>query len=181
MVEMISLKEQLDDFVSSLENFCSKSPLQLTVTVIEETGDITLSSIYDSSFKYQFTFEPFLDKKSQIKDVKTAVEKRYPVVFDFKRFPLEKQEQEQLIAAGNSVRDVLDMRKDVYLPRYKILRVHNKYNELDAFDFKTKKMVKFKITIPLISFLNKIFDMSKEQLSEFFKEKTKFMYVIKKN
>ncbi len=179
MAEMLRLKEYLDEFLPTLENFCSKSPLQMTVSVVSDTGDINLTSLYDSSFFYSFKVNPFEDKKTQIKAVKTDIEKRYPVVFDHKRMPLSKEKQEEMIGLGNSIRDVINMREDIYLPRYKVLRVHNKYNELDAFDFKTRKMVKFKITMPLISFLSKLFVMSREELSEFFKDKTRFMYCIK--
>jgi hypothetical protein len=180
-MEMITLKEYLDDFIPTLENFCSKSPLQLTFSVVPETGNIRFSSLYDSSFNYEYTVTPFQSKKDQIKEIKTYVEKKYPVIFDHKRFPLDKEEQEKLIVGGTSIREVLDMRKDVYLPRFKVLRVHNKYNELDVYDFFKHKMIKFKITIPLIGFLDKLFVMSKEDLSIFFREKTKFMYVIKVN
>lgn len=181
MIETISLKDSLDDFIRSLENFCSKSPLQPTIKVITETGYITLTSLYNPEVNVSITFQPQLDKQSQIKEIKTALEKFYPVVFDHKNIPLSKEEQEKLIVNGKPVREVLDIRQSIYLPRYKIVRVHNKYNELDVFDFKTKKMIKFKIIIPLITFLNNVFTMSKEELSAFFREKTKFMYCIKGN
>jgi len=181
MTEMISIKNCLNEFIPTLDNFCSKSPLQMTITLVQETGDITLFSQYDKSFNYKFKYDPSVDKKSQIKKIKTDIEKKYPIIFDHKRFPLAKDKQEELIKGGASIRDVLNMREDVYLPRYKVLRVHNKYNELDAFDFKTRKVVKFKITIPLVSFLSKLFIMQRVELSEFFREKTSFMYCIKNN
>ncbi len=177
---MIKLEEYLANFIPSLENFCSKSPLQLKVSVVKETGDIELSSIYDTSFKYTFTVNPLKDKKTQIKEIKTSLEKNYPVVFSKLVVQLSKEEQEEKINEGLEIRKVLDMRKVLYLPRYKILRVHNKYNEIDAVDFKRKKIVKFKLSIPLTSFLNNLFFMSREELSDYFVQKTRIMYSIEK-
>jgi len=182
MAEIVKLNDYLQDFIPSLENFCSKSPLQLVVRVIQETGEVFLTSIYDKKIEYIFKIDPLKEKKSQIKEIKTYFEKMYPIIFDYKRLSLSKEKQEELIESGKPVREVLDMREDVFLPRYKILRVHNKYNEIDVFDFKTKKMVKFKILIPLISFLSFIFDGGdKISMYNLFREKTKFMYIIRNN
>lgn len=182
MAEIVKLNDYLQDFIPSLENFCSKSPLQLVVRVIPETGEVFLTSIYDKTIEYTFKIDPLKEKKSQIKEIKTHFEKMYPIIFDYKRLSLSKEKQEELIESGKPVREVLDMREDVFLPRYKILRVHNKYNEIDVFDFKTKKMVKFKILIPLISFLSYVFSIKdKMDMYTIFKEKTKFMYIIKNN
>lgn len=179
MVNKVSLQDYLNDFIPSLENFCSKSPLQPTVSVVFETGKVVLNS---SRMKEPITFmvDPMTDKKKQIKDIKMQIEKMYPVIFDHKKFPLEAEEIEEVVSSGAPIKEALAIRKDIYLPRYKILRIHNKYNEIDAFDFKTKKTIKFKVRIPLVPFMNNVFSMSKENLSDEFRRDVKFLYTIKK-
>lgn len=179
MVNKVSLQDYLNDFIPSLENFCSKSPLQPNVSVITETGKITLSSTYMKD-SISFTVDPMVDKKKQIKDVKMQIEKLYPIIFDHKKFPLSAEEIEDVVSSGAPIKEALSLRKDVYLPRYKILRVHNKYNEIDAFDFKTKKTIKFKVRIPLVPFMSKIFTLNRESMSDQFRQDVKFLYAIKK-
>jgi len=178
IVNEISLKDYMNDFIPSLENFCSKSPLQPTLKIVADTGKIII--LIENLEDIEYTVDPFVDKKIQIKEIKTLIEKQYPIVFDKKQVLYSAEEIEQFISEGVTVKDALSLRKNIYLPRYKIVRVHHFYNEIDAYDFKTRKMIKFKVTIPLSKLLQDLLFKDKEVISTSFRQSTKFMYVVRK-
>ena len=178
-VKKISMEEYMADFMPTLENFCSKSPLQPKIEYVPELGTIKLSSSYPNIEDVTFNVDPMKDKKQQIREIKKTIEIQYPIIFDVKRFSYSPEEIENLVSEGVTIKDAMNMRKECYLPRYKITRVHNRYNELDVFDFKTKKMLKFKVNIPLVAFLDKLFNSSREEISSFFRKDTRFIHKIK--
>lgn len=179
VTKKISMDDYMKDFIPTLENFCSKSPLQFTINYIPETGLVKLTSPYPDIEEYAFTVNPMKDKKLQIKEIKETVSKNYPVIFSLKKFPYSASEIESFVEKGVPIKDAMSMRKETYLPRYKIIRVHNRYNEIDVVDFKTRKLLKFKLSIPLVRFLEKLFNSSREDISSFFKNDTRFLHVIK--
>lgn len=177
----VSMDDYMKDFLPTLENFCSKSPLQPRIEFVPETGLIKLESKYKEIEPYTFTVNPLRNKKDVIKEIKGMLEKNYPIVFDLKQVPLSLEEIESLTTEGIPITEIMNKRNDVYLPRYKVLRVHNRYNEMDLYDFKTRTLLKIKVIIPLVVFLDKLFSSTREEITSFFKKDTRFLYAIKKD
>jgi len=175
----ISMETYMRDFIPTLENFCSKSPLQPKIDYVLETGAVHVTSRYAPEFNYSFVVDPLTDKKQQIRNLKKEMEKFYPVLFDNRKISFSPEEIEELIAEGVPVKEAVQMRKDVSLPRYRIIRVHNQYNEIDMVDFKTKKVIKVKTLIPVMVVLNKLYTIKPEnRFTHDFKRDTRFVHVI---
>lgn len=182
-VKEVSLESYMADFMPTLENFCSKSPAQPKIEYVKETGKVYLTLKHDLENPMIITLNPMVDKRDQIHTIKRSIEKEYPVIFEKKYFPYSPQEIERMVEEKHlSITEALGKRKEVFFPRYKIVRVHHKFNEIDCFDFKTRKLIKFKLYIPVVNFLDKYYEhpQDRNKNNDLFYSNKKFLYSLTK-
>jgi hypothetical protein len=182
----VSLKDFLNSFMPSFNNFISKCPLRLKTSVVPETGILyveILNSERKSIDGFNVTIDPNKDKQSQIKEIKDKLETFYPIIILEKNETYSPEEIEQMVNDGISLKDALSKRKLVRVDKFKVMRAHHKYNELDCLDLQTGKMLKYKLRfkeyhIPTATFLEKLFD-SQNAMSKVFFDAFEFKYVLK--
>lgn len=153
-VQITSLSEYAQSFLHTLSNFCAKCPLQPKVNYIEEMGKVYISWGENKSF--EFTLNPMDDKKDVIKELKFMLQKDYPILYEKHTTTLPAEEIEKLVDGGMSLSDALNKTVTQYSPKYRIMRVHHQYNELDLFDLTSRMMYKFRSKLPVTAILEDI-------------------------
>jgi hypothetical protein len=177
---ILSMEDYLRDFLPSLENFCQKCPLQPRPEIVPETGMLYLYLPTDEQNPLIFTLNPMVPKQEQIRIIKMKLIDNYPVIQERVLLRLTAKEVEDLINEGSvSLTEALDKRKELYFPRYKIIRVHHSSQEIDCYDIKKKNKAKFKLTIPLINFLSTVNEGNKEKISESSFKNKRFVMTIR--
>lgn len=177
--DRVSMEDYLKDFVPSFENFCQKCPLQPRPEIVNETGALYLTLPNDPENPLIFKIDPLIEKQEQIRNIKKKLEGNYPVIFEKLSYRYSADEIEKMVSEGITLSEALNKQKETYLPRYKIIRVHHTSQEIDCFDFKKKTKVKFKMLVPLISFLGVVQEGNREKISETFFKNKKFVMQIK--
>lgn len=184
-VESVSMESFLEDFNPTFENFVRKCPLNPTVTLVKDTGHLTIKgakNINSEPFEFTFVLDPTKNKKDQIKQIKLKLEKHYPIIFETKYVRLSDAEIEDQVSQGVPIKVALNERKELYYTRYIIKRVHHQYNELDVFDIKTRRLVKYKFfKKPVGVYLKELFNDPMNVSKEFFNDEVaRFAYCIDK-
>ena len=150
-VKIESAKDYIDDFLPTLSNFCSKTPLTIQINYVKDLNKVFLK--YDDK-----TMEVDIDitknKKEVIKGIKEELQKDYPYIYEKKVVVPSAEEVENLVDNGVSLSDALNQTSVDLEPKYQILRVHHKYNEVDLLELKTNLIYKFKSKIPIVKLLN---------------------------
>jgi hypothetical protein len=175
----VSIEDYLKDFLPSLENFCQKSPLQPRPEVVTETGSLYLHLPNDPENPLVFKINPLLPKQDQIRDIKKILEPNYPVIFERNSERLTAEEIEKLINSGVPVAEALGRRSETFEPRYKMIRVHHPSQEIDCIDLKKNQKVKFRLTLPLLTFLSILATGDKEKISHTFFMNKRFVMIIR--
>ena len=149
-VEYTNYNSYLESLVKSLSNFCSKCPLKPTIQVVKDLGKIYVR--YDEDGK-EITVDVKKDKKKIIGDLRKKLEKHYPIIYEKTSQVPNADEVRKILNQGKSLEEALNTTQTVYKKVYKIMRVHDLYNELDLFSIEDDCMYKFKCKIPLIALL----------------------------
>jgi hypothetical protein len=159
----------LEDFLKTFDSFCSKSPIQLKYNCVKETGQL---QVYSSWFKedLNFTINPLKDKHPQVHNILNSVIPFYPEIMDFVSIPLSVEEIDANVNKGVPLIEILGMRKLIGTKKYRIQRVHHKFNEIDCLNYESNVFEKFKTKIPMIKFMEGIFNRleDKHETSIFF-------------
>jgi hypothetical protein len=148
-----SNKQAIRTFFDSFTNFLNKSPL--IFSKIEK-----LDSTYYLYFlgdDHPIVFPVYLNKEKhhQIKNLKNLLLPSYPVISTPLVCELSTAERTELVDSGSmTLEEALQATRTTYKERYRIIRIHNKYNELDIEDLENNnRVLKCKLNIPVISFL----------------------------
>lgn len=166
-------KDYLKDFLPTLSNFCSKSPLQPSVTISSDNSKIRIVPTKGEEIVLDLD-QNSLTKKEVINKVKKELEKNYPYIYAEEEY-YDTEEIENMVDSGVSLSEALEKNNKRIVKVLKVIRVHHKYNELDCLNLKTQKMEKYKCKIPVTNILQ---DTEKE-LPSF--DKLKFLYSLEKN
>lgn len=172
-IKYFNHKDFLKDFLPTLSNFCSKSPLQPSVIISSDNSKIRIVPIKGEEIVLDLDNNS-LTKKEIINKVKKELEKDYPYIFAEEEY-YDTEEIENMVDSGISLSEALEKNNKRIVKVLKVIRVHHKYNELDCLNLKTQQMEKYKCKIPVTNILQ---DAEKE-LPSF--DKLKFLYSLEKN
>lgn len=153
-VKNIKFSDYADDFLRTLSNFCSKNPLQPRINYVKELGKIYLEYGEGKSLSYELN--PLKNKKDVIKEIKTKLQQDYPVFYTKKVTTLPANEIEKLVKDGMPLAEALNIAVKEFYPKYKVIRVHHAYNELDCMDMQTRIMYKFHSELPVTAILEEL-------------------------
>ena len=145
---VISFQEYLNDFMGSFNNFISKCPIKLKSSLIDSSGVLYLSLLNNKDEEIDginFTIDPIKDKKLQIKEIKEKIENWYPEIILEKESRYSQEEIDELVEKGTPLSEAMNKRHFIQVPKYKIIRVHHRFNELDCYDYKSGEVIKFKL------------------------------------
>lgn len=140
-------------FLSSLSNFCSKCPLQPKITYIPEIEKIVI--VADDN-EIEVTLDPTKDKKDVISEIKNELLNSYPIIYKTEEVNLSTEEIDKLIEEGKVLNDIILSKKTVTNKYGRLERIHNKFNEMDIFNFETSSVEKYKCKIPLVFLMEHI-------------------------
>lgn len=140
-------------FLSSLSNFCTKCPLQPKITYIPSIEKVIVKT---SNNEIEVILDPSKDKKVAISEIKEILIQDYPIIYNVEKVNLSTREIDELIIEGKPLDDALLSKKDVIEKYGRLERIHNKFNELDIYNFNTNKIEKYKGKIPLVFLIDKI-------------------------
>ena len=149
-VEYANYNSYLEGLVKSLSNFCSKCPLKPTIQVVKDLGKIY---VHYNEEDIEITVDVKKDKKKIIGDLKKKLEKNYPIIYEKTTQVPNADEVRKILNQGKTLEEALNTTQIVYKKVYKIMRVHDSYNELDLLSIDDGCMYKFKCKIPLIALL----------------------------
>jgi len=149
-VEYANCKDYLDDLVKSLSNFCSKSPLKPTLKIVR---DMNLIYLYYNDEELEIKININQNKKDVIGKIKNMLEKEYPIIYKKTNCVPNANDVRKLLNEGKTLEQALNNTQVKYEPLYKIIRCHDRYNELDVLNLSDGEMYKFKCRIPLVSVL----------------------------
>lgn len=152
-VEYANYNSYLKGLVKSLSNFCSKCPLKPTIQVVKDLGKIYIH--YDEE-DIEITVDVKKDKKKIIGELKKKLEEHYPIIYEKITQIPNADEVRKILSQGKSLEQALNETRVVYKKLYKIIRVHDLYNELDMFSFNDRCVYKFKCKIPLVALIEEI-------------------------
>jgi len=185
--EKLSLKDYLADFMPSLENFISKCPLKVKSSLVQDTGTLYIE-ILDPNGKsidgFNYVVHASKEKQSQIREIKEKLEVFYPIIYQETQEMYSADEIAKIVEEDNiPLADALKMRKTVTIKKFKIIRAHHRYNELDCYDFISGKMMKFKLkvkthSIPTVRFLQELAGKP-SAMSKVFFDAFEFKYILK--
>ena len=125
-------------FEKSLYNYCTKLPLSVK---IKRTHNKIIVDIKNSTFTIML--KPDINKNKVITSLAKSVDKYLPIISIEKNISPSTQEIKAMLAKGISIDEALKPVVGI-VEKYKILRVHAKYNELDVLDLETGKKLKLK-------------------------------------
>ncbi len=182
-VKVESVKDYVESLLKSLSNFCSKCPIQTNISYVQDLNKVfikVISNVEENCETITIEINPLDDKKNVIRNVKTKLLKKYPIIYDrVKKTPTPEQLEKMIEVEGMSVKDALNTISEKDEVLYTIQRVHNLYNELDVYDEKNKQHKKFKSKIPVCLLLKK-FDSGMHIIYEDIAESLVFLYDIEK-
>ena len=149
-IEFINSKNYIDDLVKSLSNFCNKSPLKPVLKVIK---DMNLIYVCYNNKELEIKININQNKKDVIGKIKKELEKEYPIIYKKTNCVPNVNDIRKLLNSGKTLEEALNDTKIEYEPLFKVIRCHDKYNELDVINLSDGEMYKFKCRIPLVSIL----------------------------
>ena len=149
-VECVNYSKYINDLTKSLSNFCNKSPLKPAIKIVKEMG---LIYIYYLNKELEIKININKNKKDIIGYVKSILENDYPIIYKKINCVPNADDVRKLLNEGKTLEKALNSIKVKYEPLYKIIRCHDRYNEIDVIDLLDNEMFKFKCKIPLIAIL----------------------------
>lgn len=152
-VSIENCKDYMDDFLPSLSNFCAKSPLNISIRYVEDLKKVFLK--YNDRI-LDVDIDINRSKHEIIKDIKNQIIKDYPLIYEKTvRLPTA-DEVERKISQGMSISEALESTECEYTARFRIMRKHDKYNELDLYDLNEKALYKYKSKIPVTALIKMV-------------------------
>ena len=158
-VEYASYDGYVESLVKSLSNFCNKCPLKPTVKVVKQIGKIY---VYYNDEELEIDVDVNVDKKKVIGELKKELEKEYPIIYKKTNCVPNADEVRKMLNKGKTLEEALNATQVSFEPLYKIERVHDKYNEIDAVSLTDGEMYKFKCAIPVIAILEDLKHLGKD-------------------
>lgn len=158
-VNYTSYDYYLTDLIKSLSNFCNKCPLKPNINVVKPLGKIY---VYCDNEEIEITVDVMKNKKVVIGELKKRLENKYPVIY---RKILKNPNAEDIrksLNEGKTLEEALNESQVIYEPMYKVIRVHDKYNELDVCSLADDMIYKFKCKIPVMAILEDLKYLGKE-------------------
>lgn len=149
----------LNDLIKSLSNFCNKCPLKPNINVVKPLGKIY---VYCGDEEIELTVDITKNKKVIIGELKKQLEDKYPVIYKKTIQNPSADDIRKSMSNGKTLEEALNESKITYEPLYKIIRVHDKYNEIDVCSLVDNGMYKFKCKIPIMGILEDLKYMGKE-------------------
>lgn len=165
------------DFMHSFQNFLNKCPIIFKKV---ELVDKTIYIYLEEENPLIFVLDLTIHKQDQIAKIKNKLENFYPIIFETKSVRYSSDEIIEMTNNGISLEEALNKKKIVYNKRFKILRTHNKTNELDIWDERDFKLLKYKLKVPIAYFLTQIEKLKKEEVYTLFIDNSIINYEIKK-
>lgn len=161
-----------EHFEKSFTSFCEKSPLVLSYKL---AGDLVVvedeSGLMEDEFLYTLDF--LKDVKVNIADIKDHLMKYYPVFYDKVEKTFTVEQVKEMMKQGIGYEDIMNRDKEYEeIPRYQIIRVINQYNEINVWDIQERKTKFYKLSIPVITFMDTVYDDPVKGY-ELFKSKSK--------
>lgn len=145
-VKNISTEDYSNDLLKSLSNFCSKTPLNVS---IHYAKDINKIYVYYEDDVITIDINPLVDKKIVIGKIKKQLEKYYPYLYKKEKIIPSYNDIEHLINNGLTLKEALSKTEETEIAKFKIIRKHDKFNELDVIDLEDNQMYKYKSKIPV--------------------------------
>lgn len=158
-VEYANYDDYLESLVKSLSNFCDKSPLKPTLSVVKDLGVIYLH-YKDEELEVKVNVNQ--NKKDVIGSIKEMLEEEYPIIYKKTSKVPNANEVRKILNEGKTLEEALNSTQTDYEPLYKVERIHDKYNEIDALSLTDGFMYKFKCKIPSIAILEDLKYRGKE-------------------
>lgn len=158
-VEYTNYNDYLDGLIKSLSNFCNKSPLKPTIRVVREMNVIY---VYYNNKELEIKINVNEDKKKVIGDLKKKLEKEYPIIYKKTSKVADANLVRKLLNEGKTLEEALNSTQIEYEPLYKIIRIHDRYNEIDAVSLSDDELYKFKCKIPIVAILTDLNSMGKD-------------------
>ena len=158
-VEYANCKDYLDDLVKSLSNFCNKSPLKPQIKVVR---DMNLIYLYYNDEELEIKVNINQNKKEVIGKIKKILEDEYPIIYKKSNCVPNANDVRKLLNEGKTLEEALNSTKVNYEPLYKVIRCHDRYNEIDMLSLTDGELYKFKCKIPLIAILEDIKYLGKD-------------------
>lgn len=145
-VKKIYATDYSNDLLKSLSNFCSKSPINVEINYVKDMNKIYLN--YENK-TYTIDIDPLINKKLVIGNVKKELEKYYPYLYEMEKTIPSSEEIETLMKQGLTLKEALSNVYEDEVPKFKIIRKHDKFNEIDVLNLKDKCLYKYKTRIPV--------------------------------
>lgn len=141
--------ENVQSFKKSLENFLSKCPLDCSVTYNDFEATITGESV-------TVVVNLTKPKKAEIERLKKALIRFYPILKVEEEKSPDVDKLQKMIEEGEiTLKDALSYKEKQVTELGTIVRLHNKYNELDVLDNKGE-LLKYKVSMPLTLFVQNL-------------------------
>jgi len=179
MVLSFAKKETNDmrqDFLRSFKSFMEKCP------IIFEKVDFIDDTVYiffnDEENPLVFHVDLFDNKQNQIFKIKEALLPYYPRIWVKEYRKLTNKEIAEREEKGDSMDTLLNERKPVLVERFTIIKAHDAVNEVDVRDNLEKSVLKYKLKIPVITFLEVLSSLEEEETESYFGNNRKFVSVI---
>jgi len=167
--------------LKSLSNFCEKCPLIINPKIQGDT--IILEKDNGESFTFKIDYS--LEKKKIIFGIREVLEPLYPILYDIEEKSYTTKELEELAdKEGVSITEVLNRKKIIKTPRYKIIRIINFYNELNVVDMQTNYLISYKLKrTPVLYFMKETLEKNQdfEKASKIFSEQAELIKVLSEN
>jgi len=114
------------------------------------------SGLMGDEFLYQLDY--LKDVKVNIAEIKNHLQKYYPVFYDIIEKKISQEEIQEMISKGIDYNDIINNDKNFEkVKRYQLIRVINQCNEINVWDFLEKKIKFFKLSIPVVSFMEEVY------------------------
>lgn len=151
-IKTVHNKDYVKNFLKTLNNFCTKCPLDIKVIYVPENTTVYIK--YDDK-TINVKIDITKDKKEVIASLKEKLMKNYPFIYVKEEKIHTSDEVEALLAQGETLENALKP-YDLMVKKYMVIRKHDIYNELDCKDIENDELCKFKCKIPVSIVMKKI-------------------------
>jgi hypothetical protein len=154
-------------FEKSFSSFCEKSPLILSFKI---AGDKVIindrSGLMEDNYLHQLEY--LKDVKVNIAEIKEHLQKYYPVFFDEIEKKPTQEEIQEMVDRGIDYKTIMSKPGEFKsVPRYQIIRVINQCNEINVFDYQERKVKFFKLSVPVVSFMEEVYHNAQSAYTTF--------------
>lgn len=177
-VDNLNIQDFNEEFKKKFTSFCEKSPLYLAFNIRGNKVEI-IDKSYTEEKNDIYTLNYLYTTKLNIKNIRTMLEKRYPVIKYNVKQPLSNDKMNEYLNEGKSVEEVLDMSEEKVIDKYKLMKVLHGTNELIVEDLEEGTLKLLGCKLPIISILEAIHNCNSD-LGGTFERRTYFKKNLKK-